>query len=380
MDDFDVVTIIKKSNKYMDEHSYPEAIALCKEGLKKLDTAPQTKQIQRKKMQLLFCLSDICHVSGNWLDGMMYLSIVVNSAAITSDPDTKNEAIIRSGDILSKMGKWTMALEKYAEAEKSVKQYKNPYLMGRALVGRGVVLWRQGKYAVAMKQAEASYLLGVETMNQELIGSASSLKASINFDTRDYHNAISESQRAFEAYKSLNNLIDMAQVLNNRGEVYKATGEYSKAIDTFKQGLDILANCANNRSLGYLYTNLAECQIRRNNLNESKENAAKAKNTIALSEDRYIKAQLSMVLGLIDKADGNHEGAIKNIMEAETVMTKLDIPFDLGIIQLEHARMLRESEPEKALGQYRNAIKSFNKAGSSDILKIAETELSTLIA
>lgn len=378
--DFDVAAMMKLAKEYMGEHSYSEAISVCKQGLRDLDNAPPTKQIQRKKMQLLFCLSDICHVSGNWMDGIMYLSIVINSASAMGDPDTKNEAIIRSGDILSKMGKWTKALERYDEAEKSVKRYNNQYLKVRALIGKGVVLWRQGKYDDAMKNAEEGYLLGLEIKNQELIGSSSSLKASIHFDTRKYQDAISENNLALEAYKSLNNRIEMARILNNKGEVFKFTGDYPKAIETFQEGLDILVNTSNNRSLGYLYTNLAECQIRSGNISESKNSALKARNTVALSEDRYIKAQLSMVLGLIDYTEGNHDSAMRNIQEAEDAMMKLDIHFDLGVIQIEYARMLKDSDKEGAILKYKSAIKSFKRAGSKEIMKIAENELETLMA
>ena len=43
MADSDIVETIKIAKEYMDEHCYPEAIALCKEGLR--DCAKITWQI-----------------------------------------------------------------------------------------------------------------------------------------------------------------------------------------------------------------------------------------------------------------------------------------------------------------------------------------------
>jgi len=376
--DIDIASVLTKAKAYLNANEYPEAVTLCKEALKQLEDCKIGQDTENRKLQVLFCLSDICNVSGNWMDGLMYLSTVITKASEIGNHDIRNEAIIRSADILSKMGKWGKALEKYDEAEKSVKEFKNMSLLGRTHLGKGVVFWRQGRYDEATKYAESALRMGQDINNLDLIGTASALKASINFDLRNYRDAIEQNDHALNAYKTLNNTIEIARILNNKGEVYKITGELTKAIDTFKEGLSVLSNSVNHRSLAYLYTNLAECQIRQGKLLDSQITSKLARNAVSLSEDRYIKAQLSMVFGLIENRAGNHTTALKYISEAESHMKKLDIPYDLGVIQLEHARILKDTDRTMASAEYRNAISSFKKADTQNMLIMAETELNGL--
>ena len=374
----EIGTILEKAEEYISNQEYPEAISLCKETLRTLEGERASQDNERKKMQLLFCLSDICHLSGNWVDGLMYLSTVIDRSSKSSDPDVKSEAVIRSGDILSKMGKWQKALEKYEEGEKLVKRFENPYLLGRTLVGRGVVYWRQGEYQKAIECADQGYSIGEEINNRKLTGSASALKASISFDMRDYRKALTENDRALAAYKELGDSIEVARILNNKGEVFKVKGDYVEAILTFQEGLDILANSQNCRSLGYLFTNLAECQARQGMLKEARESARIAENNVKASEDKYIRAQLSLVKALIEHSSGHAKEALNHITNAESMMRKLDIPYDMGIVHLEHARILRENDTSQAFSQYKNAIVFFKRSNNPEKMKLAETELGAL--
>ncbi len=374
----DFIEILAEVKDSLNDQAYPEAVRLCKDTLMELEDAGQSEENARKKTQLLFCLSEICHVSGRWMDGLMYLSTVISKSSELADPDIKSEAVIRIADIRSKMGNWNKALEKYDEGEKLVKRFENPYLLGRTYVGRGTVFWRRGKYEEAMSYADKTLKLGESIDNQHLVGSAFGLKASISFDMREYQDAIDWNDRALEAFRTLGDDIEIARILNNKGEVYKITGDYTAAIQTFQEGLIVLTNSTNNRSLGYIYTNLTECQIRKGNIVAAQKTYTLAENMVSVSEDKYIKAQLAMVKGLIEHSVGNISGALKELSKAQSIMKKLDIPYDMGVIHLEHARILKDTDRSHAFREYKNAILSFKKAHTQDMLKVAETELGTL--
>ncbi len=378
MEEFDVSNVIRKAMMYTDEQEYPEAITLCKESLKELEDFPSTEANERKKLQLLFCLSDICHVSGNWVDGLMYLSTVIRESDKHSDPNTKSEAVIRCGDVHSKMGNWDKAMARFDEGETLVRRFKNQYLLGRVYIGKGTVHWRQGRYQRAMELANKAYGIGESISNDNLLGSAASLRASIHFDNRDYHDAIKENDHALEAFKRIGNPIEIARILNNKGEVYKIMGDYENAITIFLEGLDVLTNTMNLRSLGYLYTNLAESQIRNGKLEEAEDTFKKAKSSVSMSEDKYLKSQLFMVQALIENSKGKVSKAIDLIISAEKIMTRLNMPYDLGVIQLEYSRILRDTDVDQASQKYKDAIVSFKLAENPDILQVAEMELSSL--
>jgi|GEM_PF-2527542 len=367
-----------KAKNLMHEQKYSEAIKLCKDTLNRLGNEGQGKATDRMTTQVLFCLSEICHISGMWIDGLMYLSTVLVRSAELADPDIRSEAVIRTADILSKMGRWDKALEKYDEGEKLVKQFENPYLMGRVLIGRGVVFWRRGKYDKALDYASKVTQLAEDIGSLELIGSAWSLKASVNFDTRQYENAVEMNDKALEAFRRMNDNIEVARVLNNKGEVYKITGDFQKAMETFNEGLEVLSGSSNNRSLGYLLTNLTECQIRRGDLARAQKTYKQAEKKVMSSEDKYIKAQLAMVKGLIEHTSGHTSTALRELAKAQAIMQKLDIPYDMGVIQLEHARVLKSSNRNQALIEYENAIDSFTKAHTPEMLQKAKSELGSL--
>jgi hypothetical protein len=229
-----------------------------------------------------------------------------------------------------------------------------------------------------MEQAELADAIGLATSNRRLIAMSASLKASIFFDRREYKGAIAQNDRAIAAAKALGESIETARVMNNKGEVYKLMGDYQTARETFEEALGVLANSVNCRSLAYLHTNLAECHARQGMRSEAREEAALASRMVNMSQDKYIRSQHLMVQALIEHGDGHTAKALALISDAESLMSKLAIPYDLGVMHLEHARILRGSDAKASEDEYRSAIRSFTAADNTEKAKIAADELASL--
>ena len=139
-------------------------------------------------------------------------------------------------------------------------------------------------------------------------------------------------------------------MLSNNGENYKLLGDYEKAIEIYNEGLEIIGEDGGKRGLGYLYINLAECWIHVGDQHRAKKFIENAEEIFSVSEDKFAIAYLWLFKGMYEDIKDHEEKAWQFMQKAQRMMGKLNIPFDLGIIQLELARsLLNNGKIDKAM-------------------------------
>jgi tetratricopeptide (TPR) repeat protein len=126
-------------------------------------------------------------------------------------------------------------------------------------------------------------------------------------------------------------------------------------------------------------TNLAESSIKLGDLAKARKHAEKAVKAFEGMEDKYALANLDMVWGLVHSCAGKDAEADASFEKARAAMAELGIPYDTGVIQLEHGRALaKRGDAERAKAAIKSAIRSFVEAGAKGMREKAERELAAL--
>jgi len=371
--------LLKKARSSFEKHSYEDTLKHCKDAIAIVDKEMSGPTAARMRADILLLMADAKDISGAWIDAILYLDGVSQISLGLGDHKLAVESLIRAGYTMSKKGKWADAKKKFDKAESISSKHGNHRLLGRALVGQGIVLWRLGNYLEAIHHGERAADMGKKARDDELIGRAASLISNVRFDRGEYEASLAANRDALASFEKVKDDLEIARLFNNSGETYKVMGDYKRAIELFDNCVKVAERSGNKRTLGYAMTNLAESTARLGDTAKAVKYAAKADEAFQGMEDKYALANLAMVWGLIHSVSGKHEEADESFVKAQTMMTELGIPYDTGVINLEHGRVqAKRGDSAGAKMSLKAAIHSFAEAGAAGMREKAEKELASL--
>ncbi len=361
--------LVGQAETAFEDAEYENARELCLEGINKLEKSKDTESI-KTTIKFLNILSDCDNMQGKWFNSTLNLERIIELAEEYKYPIIKAEAMIKVGTQLTKSGKWEKARIKFETVKKMVEKFENPYLLGLTLGGLGEIYFRTGKVKKAVTAGQEMVEIGERIDNQHLIGKASNIIMVSWYGIGEFEKALEANSKTVEAYIKAEIPSKVAMALNNRGEIYKISGEYDKALDSYMEGLDAIGKNVAVHELAYFYPNMAECYIRLGQALKAKEIIKKAEIEMKDSEDKYAVSYLWMVKGMIEIEDGNEDDAISWLYKAEKRMKSLNVPFDTGMIAIEHSRALTIfGHPYEGLEKLKESLAYFEEAKSKYMIE-----------
>jgi len=360
---------IEKAKQAMDNNDYAGAREICITALKNTESGTKDRSAVKERLEILVTLSDICKEQDRLFDNINYLRQLTKEARAINDREMVAKSLIRIGFVFNKMGKRDRAMDKFREAEELTKDFKNNIQYGYVLAGKANIYWRTGENQKALELAKKVLEIGLKSEENPLIAGGANLMSAVWFELGDFEEALKVAVLSVETYRNFGNNSELARAYNNQGEVYKRMKNYDKAIESYKEGLTFLADGTVKR-FGYLYTNMAECQARQGDIKIAETTLNKAKEYLVNSEDKYVIACMWYVTGLLEHANGNNEKGLEWLHKAEKRMEELEVPYDLGVVRGELARLYLESgDKEQASEMANKAIRDLEKAGAKDLVE-----------
>ncbi|MBA3045095.1 MAG: tetratricopeptide repeat protein [Candidatus Thermoplasmatota archaeon] len=370
----DIMALLALTDLSIAKGDYERASLSLKSAL--IQVEKSTPGDLKQRLDIMMKLAEINHITGQWVDALMFLDNVIRTASEKNMVGVMGEALLTSGTILSKKGKWDVALRKFEQMITLLGARGNHPLMARAFVGKGIIFWRKGKCDEAILLAKKALLIAEDAENDDIMGSAQSLIASAAFDMGNYPLSIASNEKALHHYTRAKNINEVTRILNNTGETYKVMGDYSRAIKFFEEGLKMTSGKGVRRNLGYLFTNLAECHIREGRNTEARYFAILAEENVVNIQDEYLHAMLEFTRALIHENEGEFGKASEFYMSALLKMMSLGIPFDTGVMQLTYSQcLIKQGKKEEAKKHLVDAASSFKRAGSKPMIERAENLL-----
>ena len=359
---------IQKAKEAIDENDFNSAREICISALNSPEAAGTERSTVKDRMEILLTLSDICIQQERMFDNITYLRELTKLARSINDVEMMANGYIKIGFVFNRMGKRDRAMDKFNEAEKLTKDFKNKIQYGYVLAGKANIYWRTGENTKALELAKKVLEIGLENDEFKLTAGGANIMSAVWFEMGNFDEALKVAMLSVETYRNSKNKSELARALNNQGEIYKRMKDYDKAIESYEEGLSILSDGTVKR-FGYLYTNMAECQVRKGDIEIAKVNLDKAKEYLKNSEDKYVVACMWYVCGLLEDANDNPEKALEWLQKAEKRMEDLSAKYDLGVIQRELvSHYVNVGDKDQASTMAKKAIESLEKAGAKDLV------------
>ncbi len=374
----DVMSLLALADLSTAKGDYDRAHYILRDAL---DMAEKTAPGDiKQRLDIMMKLAEVNHITGQWVDALMFLDNVLQTATRNNLVGFMGEALINSGTILSKKGKWDLAQKKFDQAITHLgHRYRHP-MMAKAMIGKGIIFWRKGMGDQAILNARKALAIAEESEDDDIMGAAQALIGTAAFDLGNYQLSITSNEAALKHYTKAGNVIEATRVLNNTGETHKVMGKYSKAIECFNEGLRLTTGKGVRRNMSYLLTNLAECHIREGRNLEARTFITMAEDNAAGIQDEYLQAMVKFAWGLIHENEENLGKASENYLAALLKMVSLGIPFDTGLMALAYGECLsKQNKKEEAAVHLKDAVKSFRAAGSAPMAERAENALAKIM-
>ena len=351
----------------MENNDFDSAREICIEALNSPEAKGTDRSVVKVRMDILLILSDICIQQERMFDNISYLRELTKLAKSINDVETMAKGHIKIGFVFNRMGKRDRAMDKFNEAEEITKNFKNKVQYGYVLAGKANIYWRTGDNPKALELAKKVLEIGLENEEMKLTAGGANLMSAVWFEMGDFEEALKVAMLSVETYRNSKNKSELARALNNQGEIYKRMKNYDKAIESYEEGLSVLSGGTVKR-FGYLYTNMAECQARKGDIELAEESLSKAREYLKNSEDKYVVACMWYVSGLLEDAKGNSDKGLEWLQKAEKRMEDLSSQYDLGVIQQELVgHYVNSGDRDQASVMAEKAIQSLEKAGAKNL-------------
>jgi len=368
--------ILDRAKAAFKELRYDDSEKLCKEALAAADKGMSGNDAMRMRADIFSMLADIKNLKGAWIDSMFYQDTVTRTWFELGNNKKGTESLIKAAMTLTRKGKQVEGMAAFKKAHDIAKKHSNFSLMGRAIFGMGSVCWRQGKYGEALQHAEQAVNIGKKESDYELQGLALGLVAVIRSDQGEYKESVAKYKVAIEALEKTDNHYDLARNLSNLGETYMTQNDFKEAIKVLEKARKIAEQHQNKRTLGHILNNLAVSHVKSGDAEAAKRCVILSSEILENVEDKYAKANLQMAWGMICADQGENVKSDGYFEKGTQMMMELGIPYDTGVVLLEHGRALvKRGKGEEAKSVLRLAIGAFEEAGAKAIRLVAENEL-----
>ena len=358
---------IQMAKKAIDKNDYDSARDICIAALNSSEPASTDRSAVKDRMDILLTLSDISIQQERMFDNINYLRELTKLARSINDVEMLAKGHIKIGFVFNRMGKRDRAMDKFNEAEELTKNFKNKIQYGYVLAGKANIYWRTGDNSKALELAKKVLEIGLENEEFKLTAGGANIMSAVLFELGDFEEALKVAVLSVETYRNFGNKSELARAYNNQGEVYKRMKDYDKAIESYNEGLTFLVEGTVKR-FGYLYTNMAECQVRKGDLEAAKASLDKARENLVNSEDKYVVACMWYVTGLLEDAKGNTDNGLEWLQKAEKRMEDLSAQYDLGVIQYELVNhYVKSGDKDQASGMAKKATESLEKASAKNL-------------
>ncbi|MBT7988373.1 MAG: tetratricopeptide repeat protein [Anaerolineae bacterium] len=254
-------------------------------------------------------------------------------------------------------GNYAEALEDAEEALKLTKSeptLTEVYIDAQRSKGLCLYYLGQGNQAVEwLQKALGRYAQAGETNNQLVV----LMELGMIYQAIDnYEDAQSSYEKAYDIGQETNNLVGVANLLNNLGVLYHLQAKYEKAIQTFEAGLELAQQSGYIRmeaalliGLGDLYADLEEFLA-------AQQSYQKAKEIIQPANDKFLYHYLVLAEARIARSQKEFGQAHQLLMSTQAQIQESDSIYEQGLFHLERGRLATtEKDTSQALANLQAA-------------------------
>lgn len=260
------------------------------------------------------------------------------------------ETLLRLGQVLEIMGKWTEAAEVYNQALDLSAQLGDGLRQARCEIAIGELHRKQGAYDDAvdwLERARGEFEALGDTAG---IGQALHIEGSIAAQQGEYVRAHELYEHSLDLRRRLDDRPQIANLLNNLGIVARSLGDFGQAQRLYEESLAIRRTLNDRRAIAVSLNNLGNLARHREQYEEAR---ARLEEAVLLQRevgDRHYLANALNNLGNVARDQGDHAAAQTLYAESLAINRELGDAWQLAYL-IEDIGVLtaRDANPVRAL-------------------------------
>ncbi len=361
-------------------YEYAKALEGYKSALGVITNQSISPLTEKLRAEILLRIVDTLDSNGEWLDALMYVETIVNTARNKKKPKVEIEANLRAGRILTKRSSWKEAKKRYLHTLELGKKCNSTSTIAECHYGLAYLEWRLGNMDTAKINVEKTLkMVEKDEKLHHLKGQSLILLATIWDNIGETELSIEKFKEAISVLEKVDDLKELARAYNNLGEVYKGLEDYHTARVQYEKCVAVTRRSNDKHTEAYGLTNASECLAREGKLAEAETDIKMAEELLAAIDDPYASAYTHYVRGVIAHKKRNQRDACREYETTIEALGNLEATYDVGMVCFEYAKALQSfGQKETARKMYKKAIINLRKADANLYLKKAEAALKKL--
>jgi tetratricopeptide (TPR) repeat protein len=312
--------------------------------------------------------SALLDLARGWLkQGNTVVALELLQSAVSS-PDTARDRNLRAR-ILKETGRahmmqseWDYAEQFYLEAQQIFVEIENFKGAAECARNRANMYFQKGEFAESEALCEDSLSWASELNDHELRATILNTLAAIKSATGDLTEAVKTFKLCLADFQSSGNLIRQGYVLLNIGLAQTELEDFSDAVFSLNQALNIALEERDLNLVEICYQNIASCYLAQNETRLAKAVIQTARKILPGLNSTALTAELNLIECKLLHAMGNIEGAEKLLKKTYKLATDNNLSSLEADILFQQGKLLRDkgdfemaaTKIEAAAGQYKS--------------------------
>ncbi|HWQ45212.1 MAG TPA: tetratricopeptide repeat protein, partial [Longilinea sp.] len=304
-----------------------------------LDVLP-IKTLNRNA-KLLSLKGSVMVMLGNARPSLEYLNQAVYQISPQDPPELLVDVLVRRASTRQMLGEYKQALEDSDRALALMPGLANvEVLEAEAHRARGLALYRMGQLADALSAFTTSHQLYQELQEDQRMAILWMEIGNVHKSQGDFPSAEHSYMKAVDYWQRTNNIIWLANVLNNLGDMQRMMGEYEKAIHNLEKAVEYA------RMGGYLRLeafSLASIADLYNDLGagvQAMDAYTQAQTIAERIQDTFLLIAINLAEAVLSHRNGNTFQARRSIENARRLAEKNHSEYEMNLVKMEQARIL----------------------------------------
>lgn len=285
--------------------------------------------------------------------------------------DTTNNIAIVYHDL----GKIKEAEENYLEMMENEQKIGDNYGIALAYNNIGNLHLDKGEVEKGLEYYDKSYEISKRIGGEEACADVINNMGLIYHSRGEYQKALEHYKKCLDIWIENDDKYSMVIVLNNMGEVYRDLGQEDRALDNALRSLDI----CNKIGMKTHYVSNYECLTKLSLDKEDYVDAYRyAQKALKVAEEIGAKTQIALshrLLGMCHREMDEKDKAEESFDRSSEIFSEVGDKRELAKTKYEYARLLEDTEPEKAANRMEEAMELFQDMGMSVWVERCEDEL-----
>jgi adenylate cyclase len=364
----------KASRKFAFHEAY-DYYKLALDAMRKME---ESEENNKRKLDIMIELGDICYVIGEWDRAIDYYKQSITVSEKIGDERKKAEGYRNIGQLYVFRDEWENAISFLKEGKMISESIDDKKITADIYYYLGSVSEFKGELPMARRYYGKCMDIAVNINDQSKMAEAYLGFGRLSAKKSQYEDSIFAFKKAIEILEKIQDLSELSKAYENLGATYTYV-DVDEAIKYHNKTIEIADRTGFIRMKGYSLMNIAYIFIKKNELKTASDYLEKALKIFEKLDERMLISISYINYGTIHRLRKEWDKACDYFDKALRICSELNTPYYLGYVFFEYGLMHKDKgDIDKASEHLAKALDIYKELQHMEMMKKVKEELSTI--